>query len=111
MESNPLLSTEPLFGRFAILDPPSSIFGLYFGCGLAASAVSWRNSIFLAPLGGVKLNSAFVNFGVKSQLLIDTVNSGDPLTCFEVSTNLRASGLSPSSIQICQSTSDPRNAR
>jgi len=27
----------------------------YFG--FAASAVSWRNSIFLAPLGGTKLNS------------------------------------------------------
>jgi hypothetical protein len=27
--------------RFAILDPPSSIFGLYFGCGFAALR-SWR---------------------------------------------------------------------
>ena len=63
-------SCEPLLARFAILDPPSSILGLCFGCGaaalwlcvnthfcFAASAVNWRNSIFLAPLGGVKLNS------------------------------------------------------
>ena len=25
----------------AILDPPSSILGLYFGCGLAALGPSW----------------------------------------------------------------------
>ena len=41
----------PNFAAFAPLRETS-----YFGCGFA-SAVSLRNSIFLAPLGGVKLNS------------------------------------------------------
>src|SRR5262245_23911902 len=90
--------------RHLTLNPRS-----YFG--FAASPVNWRNSIFLAPLGGVKLNICSVNFGARSQFLTNTVNSGSPLTCFEVRTNLRGSGLPPSSIQICQSTSAPRNAR
>src|SRR4029453_2567260 len=79
--------------------------------GFAASAVNWRNSIFLAPLGGTKVNSLSVNFGATSQLLINTENCGSPATFFEVRMNLRGSGLSPSSIQICQSPSGARNAR
>jgi hypothetical protein len=66
-------------------------------CGLAASAVSWRNSIFLAPLGGVKLNSEFVNFGATSQFLINTANCGSPVTFFDVRMNFRGCGFSPSS--------------
>src|SRR5262249_18734832 len=83
-----------------------------FGCDFAtAPAVKLRNSIFLAPLGGVKLNSLSVTFGARSQLLTTIVNSGSPLTCFEVRINLSGSGLSPSWIQTCQSTSAARNAR
>src|SRR5262249_53894737 len=85
---------------------------LYFGCDFAAApAVKLRNSIFLAPLGGVNTNSLSVTFGARSQLRITTVNSGSPLTCFEVRMNLSGSGLSPSWIQTCQSTSAARNAR
>ncbi len=68
----------------------------------AASAVSRRNSIFLAPFGATKVNSLSLNFGATSQLRITTVNSGSPLTFFELRMNLRGNGLSPSSIQICQ---------
>jgi hypothetical protein len=49
-------------------------------------------------------------FGVASHFDISTMNCGDWGTRFDVTTNFRGSGLAPSSIQICQSTSALRNA-
>jgi hypothetical protein len=64
---------------------------IYFA--FAAPEVSMRKSIFLASFGGVKLNSASVNFGAKSQLLTSTVICGSPVTFFEVRINLCGRGL------------------
>src|SRR5512133_1122833 len=72
--------------------------------------VSKKKSIFLLSFGGVKVNWRSGNFGERSQLFINIVNCGSPATFFEVRMYLRGSGLAPSSIQICQSNSAPRNA-
>jgi hypothetical protein len=51
-----------------------------------------------------------VILGAASHFDITTTNCGDSETRFEVTTNFRGSGLAPSSIHICQSTSALRNA-